>query len=539
MFCEYSPHHLRFQMDEAPSGRGHHKRRRKGLRSKFDRRKNDERHQQQSALKENSVILAGKPSTSSNPGCPLRPLQFNPCERHHPNSAFENLKADLIGIPLPDQWKVLSDSTDVQYCQLKSDPSGVRHVAMSVVVHADLSWSVLLRGVKVPASCKILTGVPPIIAASSVVSKLVLDIDRAVICPGSPEDEFVDVCQKRGDAIKGQRGCGDVVAFIDKHPIIDSKGQSHSRTVRRVDCDLLCEPCGQHPLRCRSCQSFRSTLRSSVSRLNGVDHTAATSHARFNSLSPADKDQRLRNLHHCLRLAKQQIRRLKVKIESLIEKEGILLEENDAADISTVFSEVSSTVDKSFPPNSPQRIFWDQQQAYNSLKYKRQMRWHPLVIRFALNLKYMSTSAYRAVCQSGIINLPSERTLSDYTHWTSAHSGVQLEFIEHFKCMMEEDVSTPEQRRCALSMDEMKIKSGLVFSKRTGSLVGFVDLGSAERDLERLTQKDATESANGRLADQIFVFMARAVFKPSLAVPVAHYPSLKLSGELVATFLMV
>ncbi len=29
----------------------------------------------------------------------------------------------------------------------------------------------------------------------------------------------------------------------------------------------------------------------------------------------------------------------------------------------------------------------------NSLKDKRQMRWHPLVIRFALNLKYMSSSA--------------------------------------------------------------------------------------------------------------------------------------------------
>ncbi len=99
------------------------------------------------------------------------------------------------------------------------------------------------------------------------------------------------------------------------------------------------------------------------------------------------------------------------------------------------------------------------------------MKWHPLVVQFALNLKYMSTSAYRAVHQSGIINLPSERTLSDYTHWASAHSGVQVEFIEHFT--LESDVSSPAQRQCALSMDEMKIKSRLVFSKRTGS---FVDL---------------------------------------------------------------
>ena len=282
-------------MDVKPVGRGHHKRRKKGLRLSFDRRKNEERHRQQCA-KENCVVTAGK-STSSDAGHPLQPLQLNPCERHHPNSGFENLKADLISIPLPDQWKMVSDSTDVQYSQLKSDPSGVHLVVASVVVRADLSWSVHLRGAKVPASCKVLSGVPPIITTSSLVAKLVQDVNRAVICPGSPEDEFIDVCEKRGGTMKGQRGSGDTVAFVDKHPVIDSRGHSHPCTVRRVDCDLLCEPCGQYPLRCRSCQLFRSTLRSSVSRLNESDQTSATSHASFKSLSPSDKDQRLRNLH--------------------------------------------------------------------------------------------------------------------------------------------------------------------------------------------------------------------------------------------------
>ena len=244
--------------------------------------------------------------------------------------------------------------------------------------------------------------------------------------------------------MKGLRGCGNTVAYIDEHPVIDSGGQSHTRTIRRVDCDILREPSGQFPLRCRSCQSFRLTLRSSVSRLSNVDHTSASSHASYSRLSPADKDQRLKNLHSSLRLAKQQIHRLEAKVESLIEKEGISLEENDAADISTIFREVNSTVDKSFPPDTPQRIFWDQQKAYNSLKDKRQMKWHPVVVRFALNLRYMSTSAYRAVCQSGFINLPSERTLSDYTHWTSAHNGVQLEFIEHFKSILEDGISSPQ-----------------------------------------------------------------------------------------------
>ena len=47
-----------------------------------------------------------------------------------------------------------------------------------------------------------------------------------------------------------------------------------------------------------------------------------------------------------------------------------------------------------------------------------------------MNLKYASTMAYRAVRNSGILHLPSERTLADYTHWSAPHAGVQLEFVE-------------------------------------------------------------------------------------------------------------
>ena len=61
-----------------------------------------------------------------------------------------------------------------------------------------------------------------------------------------------------------------------------------------------------------------------------------------------------------------------------------------------------------------------------------------LAYRFALNLKYMSTSAYKAVRQSGILHLPSERTLADYTHWSSSHAGLQLEYIQRYHNMLED-----------------------------------------------------------------------------------------------------
>ena len=77
----------------------------------------------------------------------------------------------------------------------------------------------------------------------------------------------------------------------------------------------------------------------------------------------------------------------------------------------------------------------------------------------------------------------------------------------------------------------------LVANSTKISLVGFVDLGSANRDMERLIADDMADSTNGRLADHVFVFMARAVFKPTLAVPIAHYPSLNLSGKSIIQYL--
>ena len=141
-------------------------------------------------------------------------------------------------------------------------------------------------------------------------------------------------------------------------------------------------------------------------------------------------------------------------------------------------------------------------------------------------LKYMSSSAYRAVRQSGIISLPSERTLTDYTHWTSPHSGLQVEYMEKLYSMLAEALPS-HQHQCTLSIE---IKRGLVFSKHTGSLVGFVDLGSVNHDIEKVLGGEHEESTSGNLASHVFVLMARAVFKPSLYVPVAHYFSSSLKG---------
>ena len=60
-------------------------------------------------------------------------------------------------------------------------------------------------------------------------------------------------------------------------------------------------------------------------------------------------------------------------------------------------------------------------------KKKREgMRWHPLFIRWCLNLSRVSPKAYEIMKESGI-QMPTRRTLNDYTHWVSAKPGFSYE----------------------------------------------------------------------------------------------------------------
>ena len=233
-----------------PSGRGHHKKKKKGAKLRFDRRKNDE------------------------------------CHHHEANK--ENF--------FPEHRQDLSDADSTQYSKLEKGPNGEVTKAVS---HTDHTWNVHVGGNKVPETCQLLVKFSPSTTSSKVLLNLVKSVDEAHLRPGNPEEQFITICQKRGGEIKGRRGTGDVVAFIGRTPVIDYKGQTYLCTVRRVDCNIICKPEGPYPQRYSPCQSFRSTLQSALSREkdDSHDHTAATSHTRYCHLTPPEKDERMRNLH--------------------------------------------------------------------------------------------------------------------------------------------------------------------------------------------------------------------------------------------------
>lgn len=58
------------------------------------------------------------------------------------------------------------------------------------------------------------------------------------------------------------------------------------------------------------------------------------------------------------------------------------------------------------------------------------MRWHPMMIRFAIYLRCQSPRAYESLRESGVLRLPNQATLRDYTNFIQPKSGFQAEAFQ-------------------------------------------------------------------------------------------------------------
>lgn len=135
-----------------------------------------------------------------------------------------------------------------------------------------------------------------------------------------------------------------------------------------------------------------------------------------------------------------------------------------------------------YPEGSFLRIFWNQQKEAASRAGKGR-RWHPLMIRWCIYLRHLSGKAYEVLRDSGCIQLPSQRTLRDYTNSVKAAAGfstdVDLLLIQAAKL----DTCQAWQKLVVMLLDEMHIKEDLVYDKHSGKMVGFANLGDIDNHL--------------------------------------------------------
>ena len=157
------------------------------------------------------------------------------------------------------------------------------------------------------------------------------------------------------------------------------------------------------------------------------------------------------------------------------------------------------------------RLFWEEQQKYlqsspNNVKY------HPMIIRYCLSLASKSAAVYDDIrynekTGTGFVILPSRRhrRLRDYKNYIQPQRSFNkdivnelLEKVKHF---------SDNEKFFVMLMDEMKIQENLVWDKRTGDLIGYVDFGDAE--LNYATLQKSTD-----IATHVLVFLLRSLVNP-------------------------
>ena len=141
-------------------------------------------------------------------------------------------------------------------------------------------------------------------------------------------------------------------------------------------------------------------------------------------------------------------------------------------------------VARAFPDeNSFQRLFWEQQLKFHKFKGKTGMKWHPMMIKWCLYMRSKSAKAYDAMKEAGFISLPRSRTLFDYSHCTKTLTGFQDDMLVNEANLLGLH-NENWKSYVGLLQDEIRIKSGLVYDRFTGELVGYIDLDKFGNSLQ-------------------------------------------------------
>ncbi len=228
---------------------------------------------------------------------------------------------------------------------------------------------------------------------------------------------------------------------------------------------------------CSICHAYRQTLNRMLLRLE--DSTRGTCaelnkvhpqiHTNYRCLSSTEKDQRMKRLHQQSRVIQQQVNRLKNKLEKVIEQRSNFVEDELHNDLSQIIKDNDDSVKKTFPlEDSFEQVFWESQKRAASLKNAKSMKWDPLMIRWCLYLRHLSSSAYQMLRESGVIYLPSQRTLRDYTYHIQSSIGFSDEVDKYLMDIANINSCPERDKYVILLMNEMHVKEDLVYDKHSG-----------------------------------------------------------------------
>ena len=434
-------------------------------------------------------------------------------------------KFSVDALNLPPSWHYKTCSDSVCFYKLVASADQPPNVSRAVNVNVDGTWKVFVHNHALNPSCEAIKVISKSITGLDSLKQLIELVDGLRVCAGHPDANFVTFCLAKKGKFTSKHG--EEVAYVDSYLPIFLNGESYLQTVRTKDCELLVRTS-----KCAACKKYRKTIRILYNRWKQRDSESfSDSSCNTNNryLNTPEKLMKLKNLRMRSKAAEAKVKRLCEKVNKMV-AQGHKLDQCLHDDMVQVMDENSDKVLNDFPEGSFQRLFWQQQLANAKKRGPNQYRWHPMIVKWCLNMRLISGASYHAMRTGGFISLPSERTLRDYTNYIKATPGLHFDTLKQMKEQSKVSEMPAAKSYVTILLDEMKVKEDIVYDKPTGSMISFVNLGSINEQLRKAAEVDVAETNHPPVADHILAIMVRGLFF-KFEFPLAHYPSRGVTGD--------
>ncbi|XP_065649371.1 uncharacterized protein LOC136078177 [Hydra vulgaris] len=275
---------------------------------------------------------------------------------------------------------------------------------------------------------------------------------------------------------------------------------NHMSYYRNINCDVLLK----NSNRCKKCLlTNKSIIYSQIKKVKRHNEPAKLNAAI--SLTTPSRLKLTMQLHR-LKCAQLQAR-IEAMKEELISS-SVMMDCDLHSDFLSIISNTNHNI------SDFMNLFWQEQKKLFSVS-PSEVRYHPMIIRYCLSIASKSPSAYQEIRDSKVLVLPSLRTLRDYKNCITPKAGFQEGIVAEL-CMQAEQY-TKIERYIVLLIDEMSLKSNLVFDKNSHQLSGFVDLGDPDLNFATLQKCE--------LATHALVFMVRGI-AASLKFSIAYFTTI-------------
>ena len=220
-----------------------------------------------------------------------------------------------------------------------------------LLIRSDLTWQLHTVNHLVPIKCSALSQYPSVLSDKTTLN-LIRAIDESNICTGNFDKRFIELANgKRGNFTTFSGSC---VATLEEKVAFIVNGEEFYSTVRHVDCEILTSNA-----MCSVCATYRNTLRALVWKQNKIGSLKPHPKMNIRFLRTPQRNAHIRSLRAAIYNKNRQLKRLKAKLQEIVENDGIVVDDELASDLQQVTDD--HPMDAQSIKDEFKRIFWQQQ----------------------------------------------------------------------------------------------------------------------------------------------------------------------------------